>query len=276
MIQLKRRWVQTLSLLALHSSWGPELKWLCNPVLSCHSCVLAWFACPLGIFVHYAGWQTFPWLAAGTVLLLGVLAGRLLCGWVCPFGFLQDLLHKIPGRKFSLPGWASYVKYFVLLFGIFLFPLWWGESTLLSFCRFCPSSALQVTVPRLLGGGTIEAITAAKLGVLGAVLLLVVFSERGFCKLLCPMGALLAPLNFVSFWRVKVPDPECLACQLCDKACPTDVQPSLRIAAAVPPSRALDCIVCHQCQPICPQQHPEVSPRLAKALRRRGKIGKEE
>ena len=62
----KRRVVQVLSLLALHSSWGPELKWLCVPVLSCHSCALAWFACPVGVFVHYSAYGVFPYLAVGT------------------------------------------------------------------------------------------------------------------------------------------------------------------------------------------------------------------
>lgn len=45
----KRRAVQFGSLLLLHSSWGAEAKWLCLPVLNCHSCQLAWFACPIGV-----------------------------------------------------------------------------------------------------------------------------------------------------------------------------------------------------------------------------------
>ena len=279
MIQMWRRWVQTLSLLVLHSSFGTaaeawKIKAVCNPVLSCHSCALAWFACPLGVFVHYSGYHAFPFLAVGTVLLLGILVGRILCGWVCPFGFLQDLVYKIPTPKFQLPQWASYVKYFVLLFGIFLLPWWYGESTIFSFCRYCPSSALQVTVPRLLGGGSLNTMTAIKMGVLFASLGLVVVSERGFCKLICPMGALLAPLNFLSFWKVRVPKPECLDCGLCDSSCPTNIHPASRILKGVSPSRALDCVVCHECQPVCPQQHPETSKTLAKRLRRLGRLGR--
>jgi len=251
--QKRRRWVQSLSLLALHSSWGPELKWLCNPVLSCHSCLLAWFACPIGVFIHYSGYHAFPFLALGTVLLAGVLVGRLLCGWVCPFGFLQDLLHKIPTRKLRLPAWGSYVKYLVLALMVFLLPFLFGEESRFVFCRYCPSSALQVSVPYLLGGGTFSAATAVKLGVTAVILATVVFVERGFCRLLCPIGAMLAPLNFLSLWIVKVPNPECLSCAKCDKACPTHIEPSRRIERGIPASRALDCIVCHACQPPCPQ-----------------------
>lgn len=269
MIQKQRRWVQSLSLLALHSSWGPELKWLCNPVLSCHSCALAYFACPLGIYVHYSAYHTFPLLAAGTVLLLGVLFGRLLCGWVCPFGFLQDLAYKIPFPKYELPKWTSSIKYFVLLFTIFLFPWFLGEATWLSFCRVCPASALQVTVPRLLGGGSFNIGTTIKLAFLGITVLMFLSTERAFCNVLCPMGALLAPLNKLSFWKVKPASGECLACQQCDKRCPTGTSPSTRIDLGIPPSRALDCVLCHECQPVCPQYGKE-GDELKKRKRPRG------
>ena len=102
---MKRKISLLVSAVLLHSSWGPELKWLCNPVLSCHSCALAWFACPIGVFVHYSGYHLFPFVALGSVLLVGVLIGRLLCGWVCPFGLVQDWLHKIRTPKLDLPPW---------------------------------------------------------------------------------------------------------------------------------------------------------------------------
>ena len=263
MIQTKRRWVQTFFLLLLHSFWGYNVAWFfklklfCNPVLSCHSCALAWFTCPVGIWVHYSGWHLFPYVAIGTTVLLGVLIGRMLCGWVCPFGFLQDLVHKIPTRKFELPSWTSYVKYAVLVLTVFLFPFLWGESTQLSFCRVCPSSALQVTIPYLVEGGTWTVTTYVKLGLLVGVVGLAIVAERSFCKVFCPIGAFLAPLNYLSFWKVRWPTSDCLACQQCDAACPTNVDPSLRIEEGIPPNRALDCIVCHQCQPECPQREED-------------------
>lgn len=258
-IAAHRRVVQFISLFLLHSSWGPELKWLCNPVLSCHSCVLAWFACPVGVFVHYSGYQIFPFLAIGTVLLLGVLIGRLLCGWVCPFGLLQDLLHKLPGPKYELPAWTAKIKYVVLFVMVFLLPFLFTENTAYSFCRICPASAIQVTLPNLLGSGFVELNTAAviKLAVLLAVLVAAVLSSRSFCKVMCPIGAMLAPLNFISLWKIRVPTQNCISCGKCDTACPQqDATPAGHIVRGVAPNRDLECIVCHECQTTCPRPKP--------------------
>lgn len=258
-----RRITQTLALVALHSSlWGQELKWLCTPVLSCHSCALAWFACPIGIFVHYAGWHAFPFIAMGTVLLVGALAGRILCGWVCPFGFIQDLLYKIPSPKFVLPRWTSWIKYPVLILSVVALPFIFGEGTWLSFCRICPASALQVTVPNQIASGFagFTPATGIKLGFLAFVLGLAVFSSRGFCRAICPIGAILAPLNLVAFWRMKAPTDSCRLCGRCDKVCPVNGKPSERVSARVPANQATDCIVCHECQKVCPHKGAEAPP----------------
>jgi len=251
----KRRISQVTALLVLHSSWGPEVKWLCNPVLSCHSCALAWFACPIGVFSHYAGYHLFPFLAVGTVLLVGALVGRLFCGWVCPFGFLMDLLYKIPSPKSDLPHWTGYLKYGVLGVTVVALPFVFGESTLWSFCRVCPASALQVTIPGMVTGGlaSMSPTGWVKLGVLAAVVALAVTSSRSFCKVLCPIGAIMAPLNYVSFWAVRMPAVRpCTGCKLCDKKCPVDGSPFSRVGKGKAVNRAAECIVCHDCSHSCP------------------------
>ena len=250
---MKRTVVLLLSFIALHSSWGPEFKWLCNPVLSCHSCVLAWFACPVGVFVHYSGYHIFPFVALGTVAAVGALVGRLLCGWVCPFGFLQDLLYKITTPKFEMPRWTANLKYLVLLLMVFLFPFLWGEQTWFSFCRICPAAALQVSLPSAIMDGisSISTATLIRFAFLGGFIWLAIYSSRSFCKTFCPIGAFLAPFNFISLWIVKPPRDACISCIKCDKTCGVNVQPSLRLSRQIPPNRHLDCIVCHDCQDAC-------------------------
>jgi len=259
-MSLKRRTVQTISLIGLHSSFWPwaQAKWFCNPVLSCHSCALAWFACPVGVFVHYSGWHMFPFMAVGMALVLGVLFGRLLCGWVCPFGLVVDLLYKIPSRKFLLPNWTGYTKYAILIVMVILLPYWLGADTEYSFCGFCPASALQVTIPNFFMTGLDMSVTkAVKLVLLAGVVVLSVFSSRSFCKVFCPIGAMLAPLNYVSFWAIKPPVIHCEECDRCDTHCPATGLPSSRIAQGIPPNRALECIVCHDCQDACLHKETE-------------------
>jgi ferredoxin-type protein NapH len=249
-----RRIVQAVSLVALNSSWaGGQVKWFCLPVMNCHSCSLAWFACPIGVMVHYAGYRVFPFLALGMLVLTGALLGRFLCGWVCPMGFLQDLLYKIPGRKRALPDWTKYIKYVLLAVTVVLLPFLLGETTLWSYCRGCPVSAMQATLPNLLGGGGegLPLRTVVKLAILVAVLLLAVVSSRGFCRVLCPIGALLAPFNLLSWWRVK-PVAGCVGCKKCDTTCPTQCAPSPGMIAHQPPSRQAECVVCSDCRTRCP------------------------
>ena len=248
-----RRITQTISLFLLNSSWGPELKWLCTPVLNCHSCALAWFACPIGVLVHYSGYRVFPFLALGMVILFGALLGRLLCGWLCPFGFLQDLLYKIPTPKLALPRWTRAVKYAVLLGMVFLLPFLLGEQTAYSFCRICPASAVQVTLPNILraGWGTLSPAVLFKMSLLAAILVLGVFCCRSFCRVFCPLGALLAPLNYISFWTVKAPTADCTVCKRCDRLCPVAGRPSSRAAASVATGRTAECIACHECRDAC-------------------------
>ncbi|OPZ16521.1 MAG: putative electron transport protein YccM [candidate division BRC1 bacterium ADurb.BinA364] len=257
----QRRITQIVSAIALHSSWGPQAKWICQPVLSCHSCALAWFACPIGVFVHFAGWHAFPYLALGALGLVAVIGGRFVCGWVCPFGFFQDLLYKIPSRKFALPAWSAYFKYAVLLGLVFAAPWFLGADTRVAFCTVCPAAALEVALPAAIASGFQDVAfwSAVKLSVLGGVILLAIMSSRSFCKVFCPLGAFLAPFNLISFYALKRPVSQCVGCQLCDNACAVGGQPSTRVLRGDSPSRALECLYCQECVKSCAPGNKEKS-----------------
>ena len=142
----------------------------------------------------------------------------------------------------------------MLALTVVLLPLFLGAETLLSFCRFCPASALQVTLPGFVqaGIGDFSAMTAIKLAVLAVIVIGVVLYSRAFCRVLCPIGAMLAPLNYISLWKIKSPTEDCRRCVTCRQACPQEDRPGDRIAAGIAANRGPECIVCHECQAACP------------------------
>ena len=86
-------------------------------VFHCYSCPLSSFACPVGVMANYAALLPVvgevPYLLIGLLLLVGAAGGSIVCGWACPFGFLQDLLGKITTRKIACrPGPATFVTSF--------------------------------------------------------------------------------------------------------------------------------------------------------------------
>ncbi len=76
-------------------------KRVCVPGLNCYSCPGAAGACPIGAFQAVVGSSGFRfcYYITGLLILLGVLLGRFICGFLCPFGWLQELLHHIPPRS---------------------------------------------------------------------------------------------------------------------------------------------------------------------------------
>lgn len=102
-------------------------KTVCVPGLNCYSCPAASGACPIGSFQSVVGSSkfNFSYYVTGALILLGVLLGRFVCGFLCPFGWLQELLHKIPGKKLSTKKLKplTYIKYVVLLFAVVLLPV---------------------------------------------------------------------------------------------------------------------------------------------------------
>lgn len=234
-------------------------KWkqFCNPGLNCYSCPAASFACPIGALQAVSGSMNFnfSFYVVGFLLAVGALLGRFVCGWLCPFGLIQELLHKIPSRKLRLPKALTYLKYAVLLIFVMILPVtatnYMGMGKP-AFCQFiCPSGTLLGGLP-MLGTHpelrkTIGSLFSVKLVILLVTLVGCVFVFRFFCKTLCPLGAIYGLLNKVSVYHLEVDKEACVHCGKCARACQMDVDP-------VRHPRSAECIRCGACAAACPKQ----------------------
>lgn len=225
-------------------------KVLCVPGLNCYSCPGALGACPIGALQAALGQRRFPAYVLGTLVLFGVLLGRLVCGFLCPFGLLQDLLDRVPLPKLKVPKRLDkplrYLKYAVLVLLVVLAFLLEEPA----FCKYlCPAGLLEAGLPltslnpQLAGmRGTLFYV---KLGVLVAIVLLSLTVFRPFCKYLCPLGAFYGLFNRAGLYRMAVAEEQCVRCGQCLNACPMAVD-------VVKSPNSPECIRCGKCLDACP------------------------
>ena len=232
-------------------------KVVCVPGLNCYSCPAASGACPIGSFQAVVGSSkfSFSYYVTGFLLLLGVLLGRFICGFLCPFGWFQELLHKIPTRKLSTKRLKplTYIKYAVLLLAVVLLPALIANDVGMGdpfFCKYlCPQGVLEGAIPLATVNSGIRSALGTlfswKLGILITVIVLSVLFYRPFCKWLCPLGAFYALVNRVSLFGMKVDTHKCVSCGKCAKACKMDVDVTKN------PDHT-ECIRCGMCIRACP------------------------
>ena len=256
-----RPWVQTGFLGVWLAPAGRWLHGIPGCVFHCYSCPLSAFACPIGVMANYAALLPVvgevPYLLIGVLLLVGAAGGSLVCGWACPFGFLQDLLGKITTRKIILPSWTGFVRYIVLGGLVILLPLILGykgipfEKQVISICRLCPAGALEAGLPYsaqslLAGNGWI--MSGLKTGILLSFFAAALVIHRPWCRVLCPLGGLLALFNRFSLFHLRFNPQQCVECNLCRSRCSMGV----KVDQAVNVSGCIRCLECTTCGAIEP------------------------
>lgn len=158
------------------------------------------------------------------ILLLSVLFGPVFCGWVCPFGSIQEWIGKM-GRKIfkkkynqfvpkNIDHILRYFRYFVLLWVIFVT----AHSGYLLFSHIDPYNALFTF--------WYEEVELPSLVMLIVILILSLFVERPWCKYICPYGALLGITNYIRIFKIRRNKNTCINCNLCDKKCPMNIEVS--------------------------------------------------
>ena len=232
-------------------------KAVCVPGLNCYSCPAASGACPIGSFQAVVGSSkfSFSYYITGFLILFGVLLGRFICGFLCPFGWFQDLLHKIPGKKFSTAKLKPlrYLKYVILVVFVILLPAFVTNSLGMGdpfFCKYiCPQGVLEGAIPLALANSGIRAalghLFTFKFTILALFIILSILFYRPFCKWICPLGAIYSLFNKVSFLKIQVDHEKCVGCQKCSRVCKMDVN-------VVDTPNHPECIRCGECMKACP------------------------
>ncbi len=272
-----------------------KLKYMCVPGMNCYSCPGAWGACPIGSlqavldsFDTKRSWldpetgtyvkAPLYWVAVyviGIIMVFGAICGRLVCGLLCPFGWVQDLLYKIPVPKLKLPRderlilnskhpkatrvflkidkYLRYAKYAFLIIMVIFLPLFVKADPW--FCKYvCPSGMLIGGIPLMSMNAELAAaagnLTLLKICILVSLIVISLFLYRPFCRYICPLGAIYSLLNPFSLYKYGIDDSKCnreKGCSACARACPMGVDP-------VKNPNSPECIRCGTCNATCPQK----------------------
>jgi len=238
----------------------------CVPFFYCNACPAASGAChlrPLELSVYKVfrepgnfSWKLllYPIVILGTV---GILTGRAVCGWACPIGLLQRATGRVPRylkKKFPIlkkigqhrvESYLRYTKYLVLIGLVFLTSIFIGFV----FTDICPVGMLTGTFPIMIlkpGVYIPDTYFYVAFVIFVLFLLLIFLIERGWCRYFCPVGAILAPFNKISFLHMEVNIKDCIHCNICSESCPMGIDvPNM--------NRDPECILCGKCINICPK-----------------------
>lgn len=239
---------------------GP-LKTVCVPGLNCYSCPGALGSCPIGSLQAVTGSKDykFSFYIVGFLILFGSIFGRFICGWLCPFGLVQDLLYKIPffQKRKNMPGHKILIKfkYIILLVFVIVLPLTVTNIVGMGdpwFCKYiCPSGTFMAGLPLVSMNeslqGAIGGLFSWKVLLFIVTIILAIWFYRPFCKYLCPLGAVYSAFNPIALYRYQVREEACTKCGKCQRVCKMDIK-------VWENPNSPECIRCGDCIKSCPEK----------------------
>ena len=208
-----------------------NIKNICIPGLNCYSCPSAIASCPLGSLqssLANSRYNGIPFLVIGLLLFFGIILGRIICGFLCPFGFFQELLYKIKSKKIKKNNFTkrlSYIKYLILILFVLVFSILLKVP---SFCKYiCPQGTFEAGIPLIFLRDELKPllrnIFTLKMIILLIVIIASIFIFRFFCSFICPLGAIYSFFNKISLFGVIVDEKNCINCNKCLNICKMNI-----------------------------------------------------
>ncbi len=260
----KRKWMQLYFALLFNANlkgfitgniYTGDTKVVCAPGINCYSCPGAVGACPLGSLQgSFSAERSTLFYVGGVLLLYSIMFGRMICGWLCPFGLIQEWLYKIrspKARKSPVTRLLSYLKYVILVFFVVIVPVLYAlrDTPLPAFCKYiCPAGTVEGGMALLANKvndsyfSMLGPIFTWKFLVMVSMLVGCIFVFRLFCRFVCPLGALYGLFNRISVFGIQLNRDKCVDCNKCISHCKMDIR---RVGDQ-------ECISCGECIPVCP------------------------
>ena len=195
---------------------------------------------------------------SGLVLLLIILAVAIFlkkgfCSWVCPVGLLSEYLERVHVLLFDKPRklvrWLDFplrsIKYLLLFFFLWAILVQMGVPDLHHFLYSPYNKVADIKMLKFFSA--MSGLTARVL--IGLFLLSILF-RHFWCRYLCPYGALLGALSWLSPWKINRNEKSCIDCKKCTKVCPAQVK--------VHQTKTVfsdECHACLRCVDVCPVEN---------------------
>lgn len=257
------------------------------PVLNCFSMGVfiivnrpsSTIVCAMGALQRSIAQGYIPLLTIGVIILIGAIIGRAFCGWVCPFGLIQEALWRIAGKKNKIKFDLSYVQDAILLLVIFTvilkglvtvailsiqLPIYGKiiDETFYEgpFCAFCPSATFLIILPSkmlevaLTGEISLTPWAILRLSILAFFIAASLFTPRPFCRWICPLGVLMGYFNKISLLTIKRDPTKCIKCDKCLRNCPMKIN-----IIEYETITSKKCIKCLSCVNVCHKKALSVS-----------------
>lgn len=253
-LQIKRFFTQLCASILYNANFftktSEQLKNYCVPGYNCRFCAGAVSGCPIATLAKWfgSGFKAIPFYVIAGFLLISLMLGRIVCGWLCPVGLVQELLYKLPTPKLNKNKWTerlSYLKYFVFAIFVVIIPIYmsmmYGKGAHVICRSFCP-----IPVPLAFANlATINFSFFTTPRVIFAAVIFgsAIFCYRSFCRFICPLGAWYSLFSKISVFAIKVDKSQCIGCNKCVRTCLLDVKEV----------GDKECIGCGKCKAQCPK-----------------------